>query len=177
MDTPEKIKKPRVRKPRVKKEKVKKPKVKKEKVKTSPDDYNKLFNFTKIFFGNNSKWENVTNYQKKKHRFMMNRFMAIRYPSQAEKFNINKINPVAVINLWRVVGKKFTRTPGWFWTKTKKAVVTKTKGVFVPSEDTISFYLKKQEISRRDFNDGMKYYKEDLLIELERIEKILNEDD
>jgi len=163
-----KARKPRVKKPKVVKEK-------KVKVKSSPDDYDKLFNFTKIFFGNNPKYKDATNYQKKKHRFMMNRFMAIRYPETAERFNINKINPVAVTNLWHLVGGKYNRTPQWVWTKTKKVKEEKTKSKFVPSEDTIVFYLRKQKISRRDFNDAMKFYKEEILEELERIEKTIEE--
>lgn len=165
-----KEKKPRkARKPRTKKPKT-------EKAKASPDDYDKLFNFTKIFFGNNPKYHDVTNYQKKKHRFMMNRFMAIRYPDTAERFNVNKINPVAVINLWRIVGRKYNRTPQWFWTKTKKPKEKKSK-TFVPSEDTVKFYLRKQQISQRDLNDAMKFHEDEILEELERIEKTIEENE
>lgn len=162
------------RKPRVKTEKIRKPKTQKEK--SSGNDYDKLFDFIKVFFGSNPRYKEVNDYQKKKHRFIMQRFMAIRYPDTAQRFNINKINPVAVVNLWRTVGAKYSRTPGWIFTKTKKAPDTKENS-FVPSEDTVNFYLRYHKISKRDLNDAMKFHKDDILNELKWIEKTRNSDE
>lgn len=162
------------RKPRVKTEKVRKPRVQKEK--SSGNDYDKLFDFIKVFFGSNPKYKEVNDYQKKKHRFIMQRFMSIRYPDTAQRFNVNKINPVAVVNLWRIVASKYNRTPVWIFTKTKKAPETSTKS-FVPSEDTINFYLRYHKISKRDLNDAMKFNKEKILNELEAIEKTRESDE
>jgi len=139
---------------------------------TSVDDYDKLFNFTKVFFGNNPKYNDVTNNQKKKHRFIIQRFMAIRYPATAELFNINRINPVAVINMWKIVASKFTKTPFWIYTKTKTTINKKEK--YVPSDETIAYYLKINKISRRDLSDGLKYNNE-ILEDLKIIEKTISD--
>lgn len=142
----------------------------------SVDDYDKLFNLIKIFFGNNPKYKNVSDYQKKKHKFIIQRFMSIKYPDTAQRFNVNKINPVAVVNLWRIVASKYNRTPVWIFTKTKKAPEASTKS-FVPSEDTVNFYLRYHKISKRDLNDAMKFNKEKILNELEAIEKTRESDE
>jgi hypothetical protein len=144
--------------------------------KSSGNDYDKLFDFIKVFFGSNPKYKEVSDYQKKKHKFILNRFMSIRYPDTAQRFNINKINPVAVVNLWRVVAGKYNRTPSWIFTKTKKSPERKEND-FIPSEDTINFYLRFHKISKRDLNDAMKFHKNDILNELERIEKTRSTDE
>lgn len=140
------------------------------------NDFDNLFNFIKIFFGNNPKYNEVTSYQKRKHRFMLQRFMSIRYPDVAQKFNINKINGSVVVDLWHHVGKKYNRTPNWIWTKTKQSTKKKVDK-FIPKDETIKFYLRRQDISRRDFNDAMKFHKEELLHELEIIEKTIESDE
>lgn len=107
---------------------------------------------------------------------MLQRFMSIRYPDVAQKFNINKINGSVVVDLWHHVGKKYNRTPNWIWTKTKQSTKKKVDK-FIPKDETIKFYLRRQDISRRDFNDAMKFHKEELLHELEIIEKTIESDE
>lgn len=140
------------------------------------NNYDNLFDFIKVFFGNNSKYKEVNDYQKKKHFFMLQRFMSIRYPDTAQKFNINKINPVAVVNLWKLVANKYNRTPIWIFTKVKKQQIVKEKS-FIPSEDTINFYLRYHKISKRDLKDAMKFNRDIILNELEKIEKLRNDNE
>ena len=148
---------------------------KKRKKATSLDDYDNLFNFIKVFFGNNPRYKNVTNYQKQKHRFMMQRFFAIRYPTSANAFNIIGTNPAAVTQVWHGVARKFTKTPKWIYTKTKAKAKVKNKD-FIPSEETVQFYLQRNMMSSRDYQTAMKFAKEDLLKELQTIENARKDD-
>ena len=84
-------------------------------------DETKLFDFVKIMFTKPNQYKNVKNFNKKRHHFMINRFFAIKYPSNAQLFNVNGINGNAVIDSWHMVSSRFRSVPGWIYTKTKKA--------------------------------------------------------
>ncbi len=83
-------------------------------------DETKLFDFIKIMFTKNADYNKVSNHNKKRHHFMINRFFAIQYPSNAQMFNINGINGNAVIDSWQMVAQRFGKVPMWIYTKTKK---------------------------------------------------------
>ena len=84
-------------------------------------DETKLFDFVKIMFTKPDQYSNIKNHSKKRHHFMINRFFAIKYPSNANMFNVNGINGGNVVESWSMVAKRFKGVPGWFYTKTKKA--------------------------------------------------------
>jgi len=148
-----------------------KTKTKKYKKAKSVDDYDNLFNFIKIFFNKNVKYNNTTNYQRQKHRFMINRFFAIQYPTSAQALNQINTNPTAVVNTWHRFANRFSKTPGWIFTKTKKT--KKNKKLYTPSPDALNRFLKQNKISIRDYQDLYKYNYDNLVIELKNIETFL----
>ena len=82
---------------------------------------------------------------------MINRFMAINWPQQAQLLNRNGINGIGVIDTWQFLTSRFKRVPGWIYTKTKKTKAQQ-KVEFKYSEELVEIYLKVNEISRKDFN-------------------------
>lgn len=134
-------------------------------------DETKLFDFIKIMFTKPNDYKKITNHNKKRHHFMINRFFAIQYPSNAQFFNKNGINPIAVIDSWSLVAARFKSVPGWIYTKTKKSekeVTSKSK--YIPSEEAISFFMEKNEIGKREFKELEKFAKEDLYLTLQKLE-------
>ena len=134
-------------------------------------DETKLFDFIKIMFTKPNDYKKITNHNKKRHHFMINRFFAIQYPSNAQFFNKNGINPIAVIDSWSLVAARFKSVPGWIYTKTKKTekeVTSKSK--YRPSEEAISFFMEKNEIGKREFKELEKFAKEDLYLTLQKLE-------
>ena len=135
-------------------------------------DDTKLFDFIKIMFTRPSDYKNVSNHNKKRHHFMINRFFAIKYPSNAQLFNVNGINGNSVIDSWHMVASRFNSVPGWIYTKTKKSPKAKVnKKQYIPSDATISFFMEKNEIGNREFKELEKFAKEDLYNSLKRIEE------
>lgn len=118
-------------------------------------DETKLFDFVKIMFTKPNQYKEVKNFNKKRHHFMINRFFAIKFPSNAQLFNINGINGNSVIDSWYMVSSRFKSVPGWIYTKTKKPSKkpTNSKKEYIPKEETIKFFLEKNEIGMREFND------------------------
>ena len=79
-----------------------------------------LFDLVKVMFTNPKKYSDIKNSDKAKNHFMINRFMAINYPEQAQVVNKNGINGIGVIDTWQFITSRFKKVPGWIYTKTKK---------------------------------------------------------
>jgi hypothetical protein len=133
-------------------------------------DETKLFDFVKIMFTKKSQFENIKNHTKKRHHFMINRFFAIKYPANANQFNINGISGGNVVASWGLVAQRFNSVPRWWYTKTKKSTATKKADKYIPSEAAVDLFLKKNEIGMREFNELKTFAKEDLYSDLRKIE-------
>jgi hypothetical protein len=118
-----------------------------------------LFDLVRVMFADPKKYKEVKNNDKAKNQFMINRFMAINFPEQAQLLNRNGINGIGVIDTWQFVTSRFKKVPGWIYTKTKKTKAQEQKE-FKYSEELVSLYLKINEISRKDFDILTKLYPE-----------------
>jgi hypothetical protein len=116
-----------------------------------------LFDLVKVMFTNPKRYEELKNSDKSKNHFMIQRFMAINWPSESQKMNRNGINGIGVIDTWQFITSRFKRVPGWIYTKTKKTKVQESLE-FKYSEELVEIYLKVNEISRRDFDLLTKIY-------------------
>ncbi len=109
-----------------------------------------LFPLVNVMFTNPKRYGELKNSDKSKNHFMIQRFMAIQWPSESQKMNRNGINGIGVIDTWQFVTSRFKRVPGWIYTKTKKTK-SQEKLEVKEAEDLGEIYLKVNEISRRDF--------------------------
>jgi len=133
----------------------------------------KLFDLIKIFFGNNPEYLKLKSHDKGKHRFLINRFFAIRYPLVAHKLNLNGTDPVHVVDCWHLVATQSNRTPGWMYTKVRKEKEKDTKK-FTPMPETILYYLRKNKLAMSDYKDCLKFNEAELLDELKKIEEAIS---
>ena len=135
-------------------------------------DETKLFDFVKIMFTKQKDYHNVKNHNKKRHHFMINRFFAIKFPANAQLFNVNGINPIAVIDSWAMVATRFKGVPGWVYTKTKKPSKAKSdKSKYIPSDEAVKVFIDKNEIGMREFKELEKFAQTELYTALQSIEK------
>ena len=116
-----------------------------------------LFDLVRIMFTNPKKYTELKNSDKAKNHFMIQRFMSINYPAQAQQLNRNGINGIGVIDTWQFITSRFKRVPGWIYTKTNKTKKQQAKE-FTYSSELVDLYLSKNEISRRDFDILTKLY-------------------
>jgi len=133
----------------------------------------KLFDFIKVLFGRDLQWEKLKGYDKSKNSFMVNRFMSIKFPMQANMFNALKIDPIGQAEAWRMVASKFNRVPGFIYTKTKASKKIKT---WVPDPKALEFYLKINEIGERDFKEAMKHHPSEVKNAITVLEKQMSND-
>jgi len=135
-------------------------------------DETKLFDFIKILFTKPKLYKDIKNHNKKRHHFMINRFFAIKFPANAQLFNVNGINPIAVIDSWSLVATRFKGVPGWIYTKTKKSPKAKSdKSKYIPSEEVVRLFIERNEIGMREFKELEKFDQNNLYDSLKLIEK------
>ena len=129
-----------------------------------------LFDYIKVIFDSKPTYEDLSTYDKTKNSFMLNRFMSIRYPIQANLFNTLGTNSVGAADSWRRVTSQFKRTPDWIFTKVKKSQ-SKQKESYVPSDEAVSMFMSINQIGRREFQECLKYNKETTISYLKILEK------
>ena len=136
-------------------------------------DETKLFDFVKIMFTKPADYKKIKQHTKKRHHFMINRFFAIKYPNNAQMFNINGIEGANVVDSWSMVASRFKSVPTWFYTKTKKADKPELDK-YIPKEEAVEIFMTKNEIGRREFNELKLFAKDKLYADLKRIEEQIN---
>lgn len=70
---------------------------------------------TTIIFTDKRKWSEVTDKDKETVFFIFNRYMAKKYPKQAQFFNEKGLDLSVSMDIWFNFLKKEVRTPFWFW--------------------------------------------------------------
>ena len=133
-------------------------------------DETKLFDFVKIMFTKPATYNKIKQHNKKRHHFMINRFMSIKYPANAQMFNINGINGASVVDSWSMVASRFKSVPRWFYTKTKKAKKNEVDK-YIPSDRAVELYMNKNEIGQREMGELKLFAKDQPYADLKKIEK------
>lgn len=133
-----------------------------------------LFDYIKLVFTRNEKsWKELSEMDKSRNFFMLQRFMAIKHPVQANALSLLRINPSAVADYWhRSMRTQYTSVPTWVYAKTVKKN-EEAKKLDLPSDAMIQWYCNKNEISKRDFMESVKFFGNDFLKEIKSLEKIL----
>lgn len=123
----------------------------------SPKKHETLPDFIRKIFGKTDKpWDDMTPYEKQRNAFMINRIMAIQFPTSANSLNAVKTDGYSVTEVWRhKVGKLFTRVPDWAYTRTGKSETDKTLSKF--KKDTLLHYCKVHECGMRELKEQYKF--------------------
>ena len=73
-----------------------------------------------IFFFAKNDWHTVTDKDKEDFFFIFNRYMAKKYPKEAQFFNKRNVDKATAMDIWFLKLKKENRVPYWFWTGATK---------------------------------------------------------
>lgn len=123
-------------------------------------------------FTNPSEYRKLKSSDKAGNHFMIARMMAINFPIQSQQLNRNGINGSAVVDTWQQIGSRFTKVPGWIYTKSKPSA-KKTK-VWKPDPELSKFYMKKNNIGPREFSELIKYNEKEVKNYFKKLEKQLD---
>lgn len=134
-----------------------------------------LFDFIDSLF-NSKKYQNNTAADKRQSFFMTERMMSIHYPLQVEQLNVLDINKERIMDFWsRYLSGSYSRKPGWIFTKVNPSSKKETKrdNFSKIKQPTVDYFLSKNMLDARDYNTLKRDYPEELLEELEIIQKNL----
>ena len=120
-----------------------------------------LFEMTDAMFTKPHVYETYKSDDKRRNCFLINRFFAIKHPTTAQSLNFNGINPVAVVDLWQIFGRRIGKTPFWFYTKTKKTEAEKAK-IWTPDEDIKKIYMERHQLKEDEFNRIVKWNEKEM---------------
>lgn len=136
-----------------------------------------LFDFIRVLFEDKKQYAEMSRYDKSKQFFMLNRFMSIQYPGQANMLNHIRIPQAGAVDYWhRNMTNVYTRVPNWIFTKgQKKSAAEKTKVAKMPEKAVIQRYLTLHKISHRDLNDAYLMYGDSVYDPIRRMEKVMNQ--
>ena len=111
-----------------------------------------------------SEWSKITDDDKIKNFFIINRYMAKKYHERAQLLNLKTIDKVSALDLWHhfIKDKPY---PNWFWSKGEKAEKSE-----IPDKD-YKLLLQRLKIKDIDLDylienhidfikDKLKYYKD-----------------
>lgn len=129
-----------------------------------------LFDLTKRLFDRGNSWNEVTNSDKSRHAFMVNRFMSIKFPMQANILNNRNVDPRVTVDIWKdAMSRLYTKPPVWMYTKVAKKEKEKKKS----SKIAIDRFMKLNKLSRRDFDGIEELFSDDLNKELKEVEAMI----
>jgi hypothetical protein len=119
-------------------------------------------------------WNEISKNDKVRNFFMVNRIMAIQFPVQANQFNKLKVTPNQVVDWWHdTLSSKFTRAPGWVYTRTEKSSAKKNdkSGNDKNFEEVEAFISQKFKISMRDLKQLKIFYPDKYIDWMESVSK------
>ena len=133
------------------------------------------FDILKSLFSSKNVSELYTSEMFKQSFFIINRTIAIKYPMQANAFNLLKVNPIDTIKFWNTYLYNGSGPQSWIYTRgTKKASEEKASTDSV-SNSTIHEYSRIFHIKECDIRTAMSFYPEETIIELKKFENSLKE--
>ncbi len=121
-----------------------------------------------FIFKKKDDYKNLSDEDKEKAFFMINRKFARAYPSHAQFFNNKSINRASSVDIWYhfFIKKRVQGTPDWYWfkqtTKKEKSIATK---------DDVQFLMNLYDIREYDIDFLIKHYPEDVIEELKKYHK------
>ena len=122
----------------------------------------------RMFTNSDEVWYDITDYEKTKQSFMINRIFSIQYPVSANNMNALKANPLGIVETWRRVARAWKRTPQWVFTKAEKAEATNPLKKF--SEETLRYYMTEHWCGEREMLEQYNLNGDEFLEELKYIE-------
>jgi len=121
-----------------------------------------------IIFKNKDKYKFITDDDKERNFFILNRKFAYSDVKKAQFFNNKNIDKSSSLDIWFNIFSKSTNVPSWYWkTKLKKSTKSTSKFKKVEIEDIKDRY----ELNDSDIDFLILYHEEDMKHTIKRLKK------
>lgn len=110
----------------------------------------------------NYTYEDLTDEQKESNFFIVNRYLAKKYPKQSQYFNDYNQDKATAMDVWNLMIKKERQLPFWFWkgsTKIQEPKLKDWKLVYEILQDEFSIkdMIELCELYPNEVKDEIKY--------------------
>ncbi len=134
-----------------------------------------MYDFTHIvdfIFKNKNEYKKLSNEDKEKFFFIINRKFARAFPTHAQFFNKKSIDKSNALDIWYqfFIKKGIKGIPSWYWTPKKSA---KEKSIATKNE--IEFLMNFYDIKENDVKFLIQHHREEVIEELKKYRKFENE--
>lgn len=136
---------------------------------------NILFDTLNALFTNKDYINDLTAESIRQNIFMINRRLAINYPLQVQVFNNSKVNPVDELKFWSDFLYNSSRPPKWIYTAGAAKSQAKKESKNNISASLVKEYCKHYNISLKDVQSALKFYREETENDIFEFEKLRKE--
>lgn len=121
-------------------------------------------------------FDKVSNLDKIKNVFMINRFLSKGYPIQAAYLDQMNLNPVAVVNFWNyVISNKYNYLPKWIYIKSKKKENKNKIGLNSFPKEVLNEWIKNNQCSSKDLEQLIKFFPGEFFSELKSLQDLMEQ--
>ena len=132
---------------------------------------NNPFDIIKAF--HTSEWKKISDRDKSRNFFMINRILSIAYHLQTNSFNDIKIRPEKAVDFWKLfISHQNKKTPQWIWTKTVKGEKEKDNSKY--KDEILEFIKNKHQISNREIQELIDFFPSKFKSYYKEIESLLS---
>ena len=119
-------------------------------------------------FRDKNKYKNLSDDDKEKFFFILNRKIARRYPKHAQFFNTKGIDKSSAMDVWYnyFIKTNTTKIPDWYWFK-----LSGKKEKSLLKKDEEEFFLEYYDLKRNDLKFLMDFYPDELKVEIKKFRK------
>ncbi len=112
-----------------------------------------------------AEWSKITDEDKNKNFFIINRYMSKKYPDKAQLLNLKTIDKVSALDLWYyfMLDEPY---PNWFWSKGDKSDRTE-----IPEKD-YKLLLQRLHIGKDDLDYLIQHHYDFVKSELKHFKEI-----
>jgi len=121
-----------------------------------------------FIFKQKDKYKDLTDEDKEKFFFIMNRKFARKFPRHAQFFNNKNMDKSSALDVWYhfFIKQRTMDIPQWYWFK-----LSGKKEKSLLKKEEIEFFLEFYQIKRDDLDFLTRYYPEELAIEVKKFKK------
>ena len=132
-----------------------------------------MYDFTHIvdfIFKNKEDYKKLSDEDKDKFFFIINRKFARAYPQHSQFFNKKDINKASAMDLWYYyfIKKRVQGIPSWYWTKKSQV---KKESTIKYSANEVDFLINFYDINEDDIKYLIKYHPNEIDEEVKKYRK------
>jgi hypothetical protein len=131
-----------------------------------------LFQFIDAIFKKKAEVLALSDYEKGKHAFMLNRLCSAQFPLQAAYLSQMGVNSARIVDYWiNTLSKLYTSTPSFFYTKTSTKKLDEKKASsknWKPTSSDIELFCQYSNMTRRDARSYFEFFPDDMKKEIEK---------